>query len=211
MGFKKPGFVTGVRQEAKLVPPTFPVLCSGANALTAYEAAKSLIADGCDLLVSFGLAGGLDPALKAGALLLPQTVLTKDGNRFECQRIEIPGANVQPIFGSDELLATVKDKADLFARTQACAVDMESHAVARAAAEAHKPFLVLRAVADTAGMALPAYVGTATRTDGSTDLGAIILGLAKNPTSLPELIRLAACSGLAFKTLKTALPLLLNK
>lgn len=211
MGFKKPGFVTGVRQEAKLVPPVFPVLCSGANAKAAYAAARQLAQSGCDLLVSFGLAGALDPDLKPGTLLLPQSVIAPDGAVYACQPFGLAGAVTLPLAGSDELVASVKAKAALFAKTKAASVDMESHEVARAAQEANLPFLVLRAVSDAASEALPEFLAAATAPDGSTRLLAILAGIAKSPGRLPSLFRLARASNLAFASLRQALTLLLVK
>ena len=41
--------------------------------------ARSLIEAGATALASWGMAGGLDPALSAGAILLPSEVLGPDG------------------------------------------------------------------------------------------------------------------------------------
>ncbi len=212
MGCKHPGFVVGVEREAALIPSPYPVFCSGADAKRAEAVAIKLLDHGCDLLVSFGLAGGLDPTLAAGTLLVPSEIVAPDGQRFACDASHhFLNAICLPMAGSDVLLASPDEKAQIRSRTGAVAVDMESHAVARVAKAKGVPFLVLRAVADTADMALPGFIADATTPEGKTRIGIILMGLARNPAALPDLIRLARTSGKAFAALKAALPVLLTK
>lgn len=212
MACSQPGFITGIKREAALIPSPHLVLCSGANSHAAALAARRLADQGCDLLVSFGLAGGLDPALPAGTLLTPKDIIAPSREPFACwSEIDFPNAVTKPLAGSDLLLSSPEDKALLMARSGAVAVDMESHAVAYVARERGLPFLVLRAVADTADMTLPAFIAKSTGPDGSTRLGPILMGLLKSPKSLPELLALAKASDLAFAALRSALPLLLKK
>lgn len=205
----KPGFVTGVDSEARLIPSRFPVFCSGADAKRAALLARRLAEMGCDLLVSFGLAGGLDPALLPGTLLAPNEVIAPDGTRYAADTSLIfPGAVGKPLAGVDSVLASPAGKAALFASTGAVAADMESHEVARVALEAEIPFLVLRAVADSSAMTMPGYIADAVTSEGRTRLAPILLGLLRQPATLPDLIRLGLASDKALATLKRALPLL---
>jgi adenosylhomocysteine nucleosidase len=212
MGCNTPGFVTGIDREAALIPSPYLVLCSGADPKIAERAARQLADQGCDLLVSFGLAGGLAPGLAAGALLAPKEVIAPDGQRFAtADGYPFANAMTEPLAGSDVVLATPQDKEALFARTKAIAVDMESHAVARVAQERGLPFLVLRAVADTFDMALPNFIAQSTAPDGSTRLLSILSGLLRHPAALPDLLRLAKASNKAFAALKMALAQFLKK
>ncbi len=201
-----PGFVTGVAGEARVIPSCFPVFCSGANPERARLLAGRLAEMGCDLLISFGLAGGLDPALLSGTLLAPTEVIAPDGTSYTADTsLTFPGAVTKPLAGVDRILASPTAKAALFARTGAVAADMESHEVARAALEANLPFLVLRAVADSAAMTLPGYIANAVTPEGQTRLAPILMGLLRQPATLPDLIRLGLASGKALATLKRAL------
>ena len=70
------GIVTGLATEAAtLGPGPFHVAVSAAEPTRAAQAARALIAGGARLLVSYGLAAGLDPRLGPGAVLLPEAVL----------------------------------------------------------------------------------------------------------------------------------------
>jgi hopanoid-associated phosphorylase len=205
-----PGAVVGLRREARLLArlaPGIAVACSGADPARAAAAAAALLAAGAPGLVSFGLAGGLDPGLAAGRLLLPARVLLPGGGAIAADPAwharalaALPGAVTDPLAGSDRAVAGPAGKASLH-RAGAAAVDMESHAVARAAAAAGKPFLVIRAVADPAGRSLPAAALVAVAPDGGTRLGALLLALARRPRDLAGLVRLARDGEAAFAAL----------
>ena len=56
------------------------VAVSGMGAAAAEAAAAKLIEAGASALMSFGLAGGLDPALPAGSMIFPSEVISRDGS-----------------------------------------------------------------------------------------------------------------------------------
>ena len=152
-------------------------------------------------MLSFGTAGGLTADLKPGAVVIPQSVAVDDGRVYETSepwrdsvlRLLADGEviDTRTMAGADAVVATLAAKRALAAQTDAVAVDMESHAVARAAQEAKVAFLVIRAVADPAGQAIPDWVLGNITEAGDPRYGAILAGLLKNPWDLPALIGLA--------------------
>jgi len=95
------------------------------------------------------------------------------------------------IAGSDHAVATAEDKARLGMGTEAHAVDMESHGVARAAATAERPMAALRIVLDPAERDLPQAALVALGPDGKLRLGALIGALLRRPREIWDLLRLA--------------------
>ncbi len=187
------------------------VVCSGGDSARAAAGAARLVAQGSRALLSFGLAGGLDPALRPGTLVVAEMVIAPDGRCWEADRdwreaLLAALAAEQPVAGalagSDRVLASVADKLGLFEATGACAVDMESHAVARVAADGGVPFAVLRVVADPAGRALPRMALDALDTSGRLRVGRVIAGLATRPWETPSLIALALDARRAFAALR---------
>ena len=74
-----PGVVVGLRAEARLLRDLpWPVAIGGGDAAGAARAARDLAGSGVSALVSFGLAGGLDPGLAPGSVLVPAQV-QRDG------------------------------------------------------------------------------------------------------------------------------------
>ncbi|MFQ5957876.1 MAG: hypothetical protein ACE5LF_00755 [Alphaproteobacteria bacterium] len=199
------GVVTGMATEARCLPRSeagdaVQVVCSGGDSGRAAAGAKGLLARGANGLLSFGLAGGIDPALAAGAVVIGDTVIASDGRRWEVGRswrdalvtaLAGLGPVVGAIAGSDRPLATVAGKRALYAATGALAVDMESHAIARVAAENGIPFVTLRVVADPAKRALPRSALAGLGADGQIRTGAVLWRLALRPWEAPRIVALA--------------------
>lgn len=141
------------------------VVRSGIGAKAAREACLSLLDAGCERLLVWGAAGGLVPALRPGALLLPPAVIAADGARYDtdaawCARLLARLSAHMPVVRQDLAtlaapLATRAEKEACAARTGAAAVDMEAGAVAALAAERGIAYAVVRAVADPLEMEIP--------------------------------------------------------
>jgi len=191
------GIVCGMASEARALgrwsaDPRVRVAISGARPDRAEAAARTLAAEGCRVLLSWGVAGGLDPALEPGALLLPEAVIEADGARHALAPAlaGIAAAIPSPILGTDRMLLDPGQKSRLHRETGAAAADMETHRVASAAAAAGIPALAIRAIGDPAGRAVPALATRALGEDGRPRLGAVALELLKRPGDLSALLRL---------------------
>ena len=80
----KPGIVVGLAAEARVARPLgWPIAIGGGTVAGAEAAAERLVREGVTALVSFGIAGGLDPALRPGTIVVPQEVLMDDGERLQ--------------------------------------------------------------------------------------------------------------------------------
>ena len=210
------GVVTGMTAEARCLPrpgagEALEVVCSGGDSARALAGASRLVAKGARALLSFGLAGGLDPALRSGAVVVAETVIAPDGERWETDRgwreaLSAALAAARPVGGAlagcDRPLAGVAEKLSLYKATGACAVDMEGHAVARVAGESRVPFAVLRVVADPAGRALPRAALGALGADGRVRVAAVLSHLMRRPWETPALIVVAWDAGRALLALR---------
>ena len=185
---------------------------SGIGATAATAAALALIDSGAQALVSFGLAGGLDPSLAAGAIFLPAEIISSHTAAFRSSqdwRERLGGALAahQPLMSgkllsSTKAITAVGDKAAAFAQTGAAAVDMESFAVAQIAAQYGLPFLTARVIVDTANDALPPAVMSASAS-GGLHIGRMIGALARSPGDIIGILRLARRYRLASRSLRT--------
>jgi adenosylhomocysteine nucleosidase len=176
------------------------VAVSGMGRAAAVDAAGALVAAGATALVSWGLAGGLDPKLQAGTICLPCLVVSRDGATFATdlhwreiltaaigRRLSVAGGT---LLTSAAAIESVAGKAAAFGETGAVAVDMESAGVAQIAALHKIPFVAVRAIVDTAGDSLPSAVKAA-GTEGRVRLARLILGIASSPREIAPLLRLA--------------------
>jgi adenosylhomocysteine nucleosidase len=134
------------------------------------------------LVVSAGVCGGLDPALRAGDLVLPDGVINEGGLRLPVtgaleQRAAAAGgapARAGVMATASRIVATPEDKAALRAATGAVAVDMESAAILEAAAARGCSSLVVRAVSDDARETLPDELMRLMGADGRIRCGGVL-------------------------------------
>ena len=204
------GVVTGLIAEAKLLAhPAIRARASGARPGTAAALARTLADEGVAALASFGMAGGLAPALKSGDLLLPRRVLGPDGAVFstdDAWRLRLAalaGAHADsPLAGATDAVTGPAAKSALHRATGAVAVDMESHGVAMVAKERGLPFLVVRAVADPWNRTIPSAALVGIGPDGARRPAAVMMALALRPWQIAGLLALARDAGVATKTLR---------
>lgn len=176
------------------------LIVSGIGPAAAGRAARTIAEAGAAALVSWGVAGGLDPRLRPGTLVLPAEVLGPAGERYPTsaawrERERRTLAARDPVCGGtilsqDTAIADPRTKQAAHRTSGAVAIDMESAAIAAVAASRGLPFLVVRAIVDTASDALPAAVVDASR-DGRPDVRRLLAGLLRSPADLPALVGLA--------------------
>ena len=92
---------------------------------------------------------------------------------------------------SAEIAATPKQKMELFHKTGAVAVDMESDAIGQAANTAGVPFLIIRAIVDPQSTSIPSCSVQAADEYGKINLRTLLSGLRSQPAELASLLRLA--------------------
>lgn len=184
---------------------------SGMGPRRAAVVSRALLEKGATALLSWGCAGGLDPKLSSGSLILPKTVITSDQFLYHvdatwheslCNRLKgHVDFHTESLVESPRVVRTLAEKVILFRETGAIGVDMESAAVGAVAQEARVPFIVVRAVADSADTTIPDSTLNAVDEFGRLSLLKLIQGLAGHPTELIALVRIARNYRAAQRTL----------
>jgi adenosylhomocysteine nucleosidase len=200
----RPGIVVGLSAEARVAERFgYPVLAGGGTPEGAADAALRLIAQGVNSLVSFGFAGGLDPALRPGEVVIPASVLF-DGRDYATEpRLAnlFGGMTGHRLVAGLAVAIDSSSKRQLHVTTQAHAIDLESGSVARVAEDHGLPFAVVRAISDTADSDLPPAALLALDRLGSIDLMQVLASLLRQPAQLPALLRLASDAARARRAL----------
>lgn len=216
----RPAFLVGLDFEAAILRQAagttslLVAIARQGDAASTRARLEALIADGADAVASFGIAGGLDPALEAGTLVMPETVLDMGagGEAFAIDQgwhsvLAATASSVSRKLASvAEPVTTPAHKARLFGETGAVAVDMESAIAARLAAEKGLPFLVARVIADDARLALPAAALAGVDADGMVRPLATAMALLSRPGEIFALLRLARATAEARRRLAAIAP-----
>ncbi len=191
--------VTGLVQEARIAAgPGMAVICSSSDPNQLRALLTTLDPTSVRGVISFGVAGGLDPSLKSGDIVVATEVMAGDTRWLaglsltEDQIASIALGRRRVVrgllAGVEEVVAASTCKAALHSETGAAAVDMESHIAAAYAAEAGIPFAALRVISDPAHRALPVVARRAIKPNGDLDLVRIMGSVVRNPRSLRALV-----------------------
>ena len=196
--------VVGLQAEARLARRLgVPVFVGGGHVAGAAVAAQRAIDAGATALLSFGLAGGLDPALRPGTLIIP-SALGLDGAWHDTDAAltrRLGGPTPHRLLCADAVAAAVADKQLLFRATGAAALDLESGAVLRAALAQGVRFAALRVVCDPAEQPLPPAALAALHRGGAIGVGRVVASVLAHPGQLPALLALAADAARARRVL----------
>jgi adenosylhomocysteine nucleosidase len=177
-------------------------VCRGRGPVMA-QALAAAIEPGCSGIISFGIAGGLDPRLRTGAHVVASSVIgtggavATDAGWSQALIKARPDAVHAPILGVDEPIVGPIGKLRKFRRTGAVAVDMESHIAADVANATGLPFAVFRVVADPAHQKVPPTALLGMRADGTLDPLAVVRAMLRAPTEIAGLVAVARHTAVA--------------
>jgi len=191
--------VTGLVQEARIAAgPGMTVICSSSDPQQLRALLTVFDPTTIRGVISFGVAGGLDPSLKSGDVVVATEVLAGAarwlaGLPLNEELIASVGLGNRRIVrgrlaGAEEVVVARHIKAALHLETGAAAVDMESHIAADYAAKAGLPFAAMRVISDPATRALPPLAMAAIKPNGNIDLGKVLRAVARNPSALLDLV-----------------------
>ncbi len=196
--------MVGLAAEARVAARFgYPVLAGGGTPAGATEAARRLVEQGADALVSFGLAGGLNPALRPGTIIVPATVLS-EGRLYAADPVvagRFGGLSGHSLLAGTAIAADAATKSRLHSETGADAIDLESGGVARFAGASGLPFVVVRAICDPAESNLPPVALQALDPAGSISAIRVLRSLLRHPGQVAALVTLASQAARARRAL----------
>jgi hopanoid-associated phosphorylase len=163
-------------------------------------------------VISFGVAGALDPRLRVGDIVVATSVTNDQRQVFDADTsmveeivLDLKRSNlyphVGPTFGTTIPRYNASDKAALWKQSHAIAVDMESEGAAQWARAHGLPFAMIRTISDNQSFTLPPAALTAVNADGTYNVGAVIQSVLNDPFEFGGLIELAFNAMAAFDTL----------
>ncbi|HVC93992.1 MAG TPA: hypothetical protein VND64_09895 [Pirellulales bacterium] len=172
---------------------------SGVGTLDAARGTQALLAGHKpSWIISAGFAGGLDPKLKRGDILMVDSLAEASGRRLAIDiRVDAesltrtPGIHVGRLLTVDTVVRGPDEKRELGRRHEALAVDMESWAVGEVCRQAKTRFMAVRIISDAVDDELPADVERLARQKTRAGLfGAATGAVFRRPSSVKDMLRL---------------------
>lgn len=206
--------VMGMHREAQIAERGGEAVVSGGDNSSLAAKIEAAIARGGRAVISFGICGGLVPALPVGAVVIGSEVVWEgarmptDARWRNALAARLPLAVTGAVAGANAILADGGAKRALYRESGALAVDMESHIAARVAAAHGLPFAILRVVSDTSDYTLPPAALDAIGPDGKPKIANVLRSVLAKPSQIPALIRTARDSERALAELFRCLDLL---
>ena len=175
------------------------VVCAGMGAGRATLAVQAAMATGpVKALISAGLAGACDPALRVGDVVRAGVVIdSRTGESFA-------DSEFKQVLVTSDAIVNVREKVRLRASYRADAVDMEAATVARLAQAHGLAFRAVKAISDESEFELNGLERFATA-DGQFREAAFAMHTAIRPAMWGKVIALARNGGKAIAALTEAL------
>jgi hopanoid-associated phosphorylase len=205
--------ITGLAAEARLAAgPGVITVMAGGNPARLRTLLRTRVRPDCRAVISVGIAGGLDPSLVPGDVIVATGVAAPDRRHAACPSVARRLAGLlsdhpkrvvmADLAGVDSAVMSPKEKIALRRTTGAIAVDMESHVAAAFAARHDLPFAAVRVVCDPAHRSLPELISSALRPDGELSLTGVARSLWQQPMQLLAMPRLARDAAEGFRALR---------
>lgn len=185
---------------------------SGMGVKNAAIASQELINHGSTRLISWGCASALNPSLRPGDLVIPQTIITATQERLTLstpwlnhvvKMLAKFNPNTGVLVESNVIITTSLAKKALYKQHKAIALDMESGSIAQIARKNKIPMLAIRSIVDSANINLPKAINYSLNEQGDFRLLKLFEFLLTHPAELPELIKLACNFSAAKNKLKS--------
>ena len=198
---------------------------TGAGTNNAERAATTIVQHfEVDGLVGFGVAGGLSPGVELGSILAAYEILESAEPAIVAApppdpswlhaALALDGVRQGTLVSVHRVITRTRDKADLWRqlpRDREAVVDTESCGWARAAASHEIPYLIVRAVSDSATEHLPFFLEACSDQEGAIRRSSVLYFALTRPWTITRLLELRARVKLCCERLADALVSLLGR
>ena len=189
-----------VKEEARYFSPgTSDVLITGMGARNASSAVNQFLQQASPRrVITAGFAGGLNPALTLGTVL------------YQCDPelvagLSDTGARAGTFHCAERVAVTAASKSELWRKTRADAVEMESAVIRQLCLERSLPSATVRVISDTATEDLPLDFNALMTPDDTMDYGKLARTVTLAPWKIPALMRFQKQTQVAARALASVL------
>ena len=217
----KIGFLCALKLEAltlKNLPKKilgkheYQVVVSGIGLDNSKEAASKLVEANCDLIISWGFAGGMSPSLKTGDLIISTSQLnqtqkyasTMKSSNLLIKAFDKYDPKIGAVYSSNDVIDSPHRKKELYVRHGTLAADMESISIAKVASENNISFSNIRVILDDSTTQLPQFVLNTSENQGKIHTRKLAINIVKQPYQLYNFFKISTLFFKSWKNLARA-------
>lgn len=173
-------------QALRIARPDLKILHTGMGHENAAQAVEHYLEtnDRPGMIISAGFAGGLNPRIKTGEVLIDATHAPPLSPYVDSNREAIGS-----FLCLKRIADTAVEKEQIWRNTKKDAVEMESGVILKIADEHHIPFATIRVISDAADEDLPINFNHLMTSDMRIHFPKLLWTLARKPSTIPKLIR----------------------
>ncbi|MCX7620257.1 MAG: hypothetical protein N2037_05355 [Acidimicrobiales bacterium] len=143
-----------------------------------------------DHVMVAGVAGGVDPTLAIGQLVVPEVVIDSASGR-ELHPVTLPGHRASGVIATSDALHYGDEELNALLQAGITAVDMETASIGAVCEQHGCPWSAFRAISDRVQEAGHNYEAfSLANPDGTPDMSAVAWFVLRRPWRVPHLVRL---------------------
>ena len=189
--------VAGLARELKFLEKFKDIRIFQGYSKKALIAARTALSEKPDVIISFGLAGSINPMVQNGKIIIPQNIIDKSGNKkkvskkysdFFNKRISAKVFR-QNLITVDKIEFNLNNKKYL--RKNISFIDMESSYIQLEAIKKKIPFIAMRVIFDDLDFSIPDFLKTCINADGNLNIFKLFINITLKPKRILKLIKLS--------------------
>ena len=189
----KIGIVVGLKSEERSIPKNNNIFVARGYGQEAYKAAKKVLKNNIDLIISFGLAGGMNPKIKNSEIIIPKKIFNE---KFKFHKTSyffnsyLEKKCKEKVISKVNLITSQKILNKKMNTSLIDAVDMEADFVFKAAREHNVPFSSVKVIFDDLKNPIPNFLISTINTKGQLKALNLFFLILKKPYRIKNLIEI---------------------
>ena len=189
----KIGIVVGLKSEEKSIPKNNNIFVARGYGQEAYGAAKKVLKNNIDLIISFGLAGGMNPEIKNSDIIIPKKIFNEKFRFYKTSSFfnsYLEKKCKEKVISKVNLITSQKILNKKMNTSLIDAVDMEADFVFKAAREHKVAFSSVKVIFDDLKNPIPNFLISTINTKGQLKSLNLFFLILKKPYRIKNLIEI---------------------
>ena len=189
--------VAGLARELKFLEEFQNIRIFQGYSKNALIAARNALSERPDVIISFGLAGSINPKVQNSKIIIPKNIIDKFGNKKKVSKkySDFFNKRISDKVFKQNLITVDKIEFNLnskkYLRKNISFIDMESSYIQLEAIKKKIPFIAMRVIFDDLNFSIPDFLKTCINADGNLNIFKLFINITLKPKRILKLIKLS--------------------